>query len=185
MYTAGEPDAVTIGTVPFGKSLSVMLTHDVDFTKSMANAVTYAQYEKSQGLTATYFVQTKYIREYNDDIFFDDDGVSHLRMLAELGMEIGSHTVAHSKVFNTFSMGTGAERYPSYTPFVKDRMTAYNGTILARTIHEYLLQRPILSPGAAFLVRSPRRTASTPASPSLARSRGGLRSQPLRDGIHE
>ncbi len=56
---------------------------------------------------------------------------------------------------------------------------------LARITHERLLQRPILSPGGAFLVRSPRRTASTPASSSLARSPGGLRSQPLRDGIHE
>jgi hypothetical protein len=142
IYTAGEPEAVTIGTVPFGKSLSVMLTHDVDFTKSMANAVTYAQYEKSQGLTATYFVQTKYIRDYNDDIFFDNDGVSHLRTLAELGMEIGSHTVAHSKIFNTFSMGTGVERYPSYTPFVKDRMTTYNGTILGELrVSKFLLEQ--------------------------------------------
>ena len=41
---------------------------------------------------------------------------------------------------------------------------------LARTIHERLLQRPILLPGVAFLVWSPRRTASTPASLSHARS---------------
>jgi hypothetical protein len=34
--------AVTLGTVPFGKFLSVMLTHDVDFTH-------YAAYEHSQG----------------------------------------------------------------------------------------------------------------------------------------
>ena len=57
--------------------------------------------------------------------------------------------------------------------------------LLARTIHEYLLRRPILSPGVAFLVRPPRRTASTPASASLARSPGGLRSRTPRDGIHE
>src|SRR5688572_10089672 len=54
-----------------------------------------------------------------------------------------------------------------------------------RIIHEYLLQQPIPSPGAAFLVRSPRRTASPPVSPSLARSHARLRSQPLRDDIHE
>lgn len=142
IYTAGEPDAVTIGTVPFGKSLSVMLTHDVDFTKSIANAVTYAEYEKSQGLTGTYFVQTKYIRDYNDDSFFNDQGVSHLKTLAALGMEIGSHTVAHSKIFNTFPMGTGAERYPSYTPFVKDRVTAYNGSILGELrVSKFLLEQ--------------------------------------------
>ena len=142
IYTAGEPNAVTLGTVPFGKSLSVMLTHDVDFTKSIANAVTYAEYERSQGLTGTYFVQTKYIRDYNDDIFFNLQGVSHLKALADLGMEIGSHTVAHSKIFNTFPMGSGAEQYPAYTPFVKDRRTAYNGTILGELrVSKFLLEQ--------------------------------------------
>src|SRR5881409_4055281 len=44
----------------------------------------------------------------------------------------------------------------------------------------------MLSSGGAFLVRPPRRTAaSTPASSSLARSPGGLRSQPPRYDIHE
>ena len=33
---------------------------------------------------------------------------------------------------------------------------------LAQTIHGYLLRRPILSSGGTFLVRPPRRTASTP-----------------------
>jgi hypothetical protein len=56
---------------------------------------------------------------------------------------------------------------------------------LTRTIHEYLLRRPIFSPGGAFLVRPPRRTASTPPSASLARSPGVLRSRTPRDGIHE
>ncbi len=141
IYGAGEPEAVTIGTVPFGKSLAVMLTHDVDFTQSMANAVTYAEYEKSQGVMATYFVQTKYILDYNDDIFFDQQGVRHLKTLAELGMEIGSHTVAHSKTFSTFPMDTGAEQYHSYTPFVKDRKNAYNGTLLGKLrVSKFLLE---------------------------------------------
>ena len=70
------------------------------------------------------------------------------------------------------------------------------GPHLARTIHEYLLRRPIrrpeplggvpiLSSGGAFLVRPPRRTASTPTLALLARSPGGLRSRTPRDGIHE
>ncbi len=56
---------------------------------------------------------------------------------------------------------------------------------LARTVHEYLLRRPILSPVGAFLVRSPRRTASTPMSALLARNAGGLRSRTPREGIRE
>ncbi len=141
IYREGEPNAVTIGTVPFGKSLSVMLTHDVDFTHSMSNAVTYAEYEKSQQIGATYFVQTKYIRDFNDDIFFDDKGVAHLKKLVELGMDIGSHTVAHSKVFSQFPMGTGSEQYPSYAPFVKEQKVSYNGTILGELrVSKFLLE---------------------------------------------
>jgi len=130
IYRTAQEGVVTVGTVPFGKSLSVMLTHDVDFTQSIKNAVAYAEYEKSQGLVGTYFIQVKYIRDYNDDIFFNDEGVRYLGRLAELGMELGSHTIAHSKVFNQFPMGTGREAYPSYAPFVKDRVTAVNASVL-------------------------------------------------------
>ena len=141
IYREGEPNAVTISTVPFGKSVSVMLTHDVDFTHSMANAVTYAEYEKSQQIGATYFIQTKYIRDFNDDSFFDVKGVTHLKKLVELGMDIGSHTVAHSKVFTQFPMGTGTEQYPSYAPFVKERRVSYNGTILGELrVSKFLLE---------------------------------------------
>lgn len=130
IYRTAQADGVTLGTVPFGKSLSVMMTHDVDFTQSIKNAIDYAKYEKSQGLVGTYFIQVKYIRDYNDDIFFNDEGVRYLKQLAELGMELGSHTIAHSKVFNQFPLGSGHEAYPSYAPFVKDRTTAYDASIL-------------------------------------------------------
>jgi len=50
-------------------------------------------------------------------------------------------------------------------------------TVLTRTFHQYLLRRPILSPDEAFLVRPPRRTASTPPLASLARSPRGLQSR--------
>ena len=141
MYTLGEPDAAILGTVPFGKSLSVILTHDVDYAQSLTNAVPYAEYEKSQDLAATYFVQTKYLRDYNDDNFFDHGGIKILKKLVDLGMEIDSHTVAHSMVFNTFEMGSGAEQYPAYRPFVKDRTTTDNGTILGELrVSKFLLE---------------------------------------------
>ena len=130
MYRTAQEEAVTLGTVPFGKSLSVMMTHDVDFTQSIKHAVEYAEYEKRQGVVGTYFIQVKYIRDYNDDIFFNDEGVRYVKQLADLGMELGSHTIAHSRVFNQFPMGTGREAYPAYAPFVKDRTTAYNVSIL-------------------------------------------------------
>ncbi len=141
IYQAGEPGAVTIGTVPFGKSLSVLLTHDIDYTKSMENAISYAEYEKSQGIRGTYFIQTKYVRDYNDDVFFNEHGVGLLKQLASLGMDLGSHTVAHSKELKNFPLGSGAEQYPSYSPFVKNRTTALNGTILGELrISKFLIE---------------------------------------------
>lgn len=141
IYRSAQEDGVTLGTVPFGKSLSVLLTHDVDFTQSIKNAAEYAAYEKSQGLVGTYFIQVKYIRDFNDDIFFNDEGVQYVEQLAKRGMELGSHTIAHSRVFNTFPMGTGREAYPSYAPFVKDRETAYNASILGELrVSKFLLE---------------------------------------------
>lgn len=151
IYQSAEGGGVTLGTVPFGKSLSVLLTHDVDFTQSIKNAVDYADYEKSQGIVGTYFIQTKYIRDYNDDIFFNDEGVRYLARLSALGMELGSHTIAHSSVFNQFPLGTGHEAYPSYAPFVKDRTTAYNVSILGELrVSKFLIEHFSAHPVVSF-----------------------------------
>lgn len=75
LYAAGEPAAVTLGTVPFGKSISILLTHDIDFQESMANAVAFARLEKRAGVAGTYFVQTKYVRDFYDVAFFNDDNL--------------------------------------------------------------------------------------------------------------
>lgn len=141
LYRAGEPDAVTLLSVPQNKSVSVLITHDIDFNRSMAHAVEYARFEKSAGIVATYFVQTKYIRDYNDRVFFDQDGVRHLAAVAALGMEIGSHSVSHSRVFERFPMGSGDERYPQYRPFASGRESARDGTILGELrISRFLLE---------------------------------------------
>lgn len=48
---------------------------------------------------------------------------------------------AQPEMFSQFPMGTGTEQYPSYTPFVKARNVAYNGTILGELrISKFLLE---------------------------------------------
>ncbi len=142
IYLRGEPHAVTLGAVPSGGALSVLLTHDIDYNKSVENSLAYAAYERSRGLRATYFVQTKYVRDYNDRAFFDDRGVALLKRLAATGMEIASHTVAHSRAFLTFPMGTGVEAFPSYRPFVKDRQRTDGGTVLGELrVSKFLLEK--------------------------------------------
>jgi peptidoglycan/xylan/chitin deacetylase (PgdA/CDA1 family) len=142
IYRHGEPHAVTLGTVPSGRALSVLLTHDVDYNKSVENSIAYGTYERSRGIRATYFVQTKYLRDYNDTAFFDDRGVALLKKLAAMGMELASHTVAHSRAFLTFPMGTGEEAFPSYRPFVKDRQSTEGGTVLGELrVSKFLLEK--------------------------------------------
>jgi len=141
IYVASSPDAVTISPVAFGKPFSLIMTHDIDYTKSIVNAAQYAAMEKSDSIKATYFIQTKYVRDWNDDIFFNSDNIKYLQQVYNAGMEIGSHSVAHSRVFAKFPEGSGAETYPSYTPFVKSRTETFNGSVLGELrVSKYLLE---------------------------------------------
>ena len=105
-----------------------MLTHDVDFTQSMNNAVDYAEYEES-GLVGTYFIQVKYIRDYNDDIFFNDERCVTWRVLPSLD---GGREVIRSRIrrcSTSFPWGL-VVNLSSYAPFVKSRRTAFNASLL-------------------------------------------------------
>ncbi len=141
IYVSGNAEAVTISPVPNNKPLTLIITHDVDFTKSIVNAARYAQMESDSGIRSTYFIQTKYVRDWNDDIFFNDENTRYLLAADKLGMEIASHSVAHSKVFSKFELGTGQEVYPEYSPFVKERNVTYNGTILGELrVSKFLIE---------------------------------------------
>jgi len=148
IYADAVPDAVFIHPVPGGKALPVCLTHDIDFTRSIINAVKYAEMEKEKGVKATYFIQTKYIKDWNDDVFFNERGADCARQIAALGMELGSHSVAHSHVFSKFEMGSGRETYPEYAPFVMGRDSALHGTILGELrVSKFLLENQVKGAG--------------------------------------
>lgn len=141
MYREGEPAAVTLDTVPQGKALATLITHDIDYGISLTNSVQYAQYEATEGIHATYFIQTKYVRDWNDDVFFNDASPAPLQRLRELGMEVASHSVAHSRVFNKMPLGSGEERYPQYRPFVRDQEHTENATVLGELrVSRFLLE---------------------------------------------
>lgn len=140
IYLKAVPHAILLDPVPFNKSLSVMITHDVDYNKSMGNSLKYAEYEKSQGIKATYFIQTKYIRDWNDKIFYDDKGVNIVKQLEDWGMEVASHSVSHSLDFDKFPLGDGNEQYPAYRPVVKSRNITKGGTIMGELrVSKFLL----------------------------------------------
>jgi peptidoglycan/xylan/chitin deacetylase (PgdA/CDA1 family) len=121
--------------------VTVLLTHDIDFTRSMNNVLAYAEDETSMGVPATYFIQAKYVKDYNDDLFLDISRRPILQRLSELGMEIASHTIAHSNEFRNMELGSGRESYPDYQPFVKTFDETHGGTIAGELrVSKYLLE---------------------------------------------
>ncbi|MEM5515868.1 polysaccharide deacetylase family protein [Henriciella sp. AS95] len=150
IYREGEADAITLGTVPDGKTLSVMMTHDVDYRKSVRNAIKYAEMEKQNDIRSTYFIQTKYMKDFNDETFLDEDGTEQVRKLDALGVEIASHSVSHSLQFNTFGLGSGKEAIPAYRPFVRNSNDTSDASILgelrvSKFILESLTGKPVKS----------------------------------------
>lgn len=144
IYRVSEPLAITVGTVPEGKAAAVMITHDIDYTRSIKNAIRYAEYERSMGVNATYFIQTKYIRDWNDEIFYDQFGADLTGQLHRLGMEVASHSVSHSSSFANFPIGIGDESYPRYLPFVKSQLSYIRGTILGELrVSRFLLENTV------------------------------------------
>lgn len=142
LYRATAPAPVTLGTVPFGRQLPVLITHDVDYTRSLTNTLAYAEFEASVGVRATYFTQVKYLRDFNDTAFFNDTAPPILQRLRALGHELASHTVCHSRNFAKFPLGTGTERYPDYQPFVRTPILTLGGSVFGELrASKFLLEK--------------------------------------------
>ena len=141
IYQQNQPGAVTLGTVPDGKKLSFILSHDVDYSKSLKNAIPYTEHQKSEGVVATYFIQTKYMEDYNDKIFLDEAGAAQVTQIESLGGEIASHSVSHAVDLWQFPFGDGTEKYPDYRPFVQTAEKTRNGTIMGELrVSKFLLE---------------------------------------------
>ncbi len=141
VYVAGEPMPWLVSSVPTGREVSILFTHDIDFGHSVTNAAAFAKALEARGAHGTFFVQTKYMKDYNDSIFFDDAAVPPLKALVAGGHELGSHTVAHSGRFQDMAMGTGRESYPSYRPRVTSVGSVDDATILGELrVSKFLLE---------------------------------------------
>lgn len=140
IYRAGEPDAVTLHTVPGGRSLAVVLTHDVDGA-AWEPALALAREEKDAGVASTWFVRTKFRGDLRGPPTFTDSTRPYLRALDSLGMELASHSVSHSPVFARFPLGTGGERYPGYRP-PSDSTEPGKGSLFGELrVSKFLLER--------------------------------------------
>ena len=142
IYLKGERDASFIGTVPYYKSLSVCITHNINFAKALNNAVLFAKEEKKMNIHSSYFIQTRYIKDNRDRIFNSVEDFKKLRMISQLGMDLQSNSVSGSPLFDQFIQGTGDEVYPAYRPYVMAMDKTYHGTIYGEMrISRFLIDR--------------------------------------------
>ena len=142
IYLQGDRDASYICTVPYNKSLSVCITHNINFAKALDNAVVFAKEEKKMNIHSSYFIQTKYINDRHDRIFNSVDDFKKLRMISQAGMDLQSNSVSGSPLFDQFPQGTGDEVYPSYHPYVMAWEKTYHGTIFGEMrVSRFLIDR--------------------------------------------
>lgn len=128
-YEANEPGAVRLATLPGGQNSVLLLTHDVDWENSFGPALDYARMENEHHARSTFFIQTKYVSDYNSKSFFYGDDLQDLKQLFAQGFSVGSHSIIHSRGFNRFDLGTGDETFANYRPKGTGFDTATGATV--------------------------------------------------------
>ena len=142
IYLQGERDASFICTVPYYKSLSVCITHNINFASALDNAVLFAKEEKKMNIHSSYFIQTRYINDSHDRIFNTVEDFKKLRIISQAGMDLQSNSVSGSPLFDQFNQGMGDEVYPAYRPYVMALEKTYHGTIFGEMrVSRFLIDR--------------------------------------------
>jgi peptidoglycan/xylan/chitin deacetylase (PgdA/CDA1 family) len=129
LYDTTVRFGVRLHSAPGAARSALLVSHDLDWGKSYENALQYADDEKARGATATYFVHTKYVTDYQDIAFFGPEREGELAQLLASGGRIASHTVAHSPLLDSFPVGDGNESYPTYAPFNVSASQTTGGTL--------------------------------------------------------
>ncbi|HZR31506.1 MAG TPA: polysaccharide deacetylase family protein [Terriglobales bacterium] len=139
-YEQYSEGGIRVATIPDGKRSVLMLSHDVDWEYSFRPALDIARAEQKRGLKSTFFVQTKYLDDYNSHAFFIAPNLDLLRQLKSEGDEIGSHTVIHSRGFNHVKLGWANVSYSNYRPHA----TGFDSFIGATALGETCVSKSLL-----------------------------------------
>ena len=134
LYESSEPGAIRLATIPSGQRSVLLLSHDVDWENSFAPALDFARMEKDHHASSTFFIQTKYVSDYNSRAFFFGADLDDLQKLFALGFSIGSHSVIHSRGFNHFKLGRGTETFAAYRPHGTGFDTASGATVFGEVV---------------------------------------------------
>ena len=133
-YESAEPGAIRMSTIPDGQSSVLLLSHDMDWENSFAPGLEFARMEMKHHASSTFFIQTKYVSDYNSSAFFFGSDLAILRALFAQGFSIGSHSIIHSRGFNHFNLGAGTETFATYRPHGTGFDTASGATVFGEVL---------------------------------------------------
>lgn len=154
IYLENEPSGAFLCSVPYNRSLSVVITHNVDHPAALKQSMAFARMEQKRGIRSSYFIQTKYVRDRKPAIFSSAADFDMLGQLSGIGMDLQSQAVSGSYLFDQFEQGSGDETYPSYRPYDYAFEKNYGGNIFGEMrISRYLIDR-FSQPGTAIAFRS-------------------------------
>lgn len=120
-------------------------------------------------MPATFFIQTKYYRDFQDEGFFNDRTLEAITELQSAGMEIASHSVSHSDMYASAPLSDGRETFPEYQPRVKAHSDTRNASVLGELrVSKFLLDQlsdtKVVSFRPGYLAAPPSLPQATEAS---------------------
>ena len=112
-YEGGATNPQIRAFAPEGKKAALIVTHDVDDATSYEQMPLFAQYEYSQGITATYNLTTSPYDNGEEAGFYNESGILDAQVALGLGHDIESHSFGH---FWDFAVPGGGAPYSLTDP---------------------------------------------------------------------
>jgi len=131
------------------KSANLLLSHDVDSRTGMEWMTAFAAEEYRRGIRASFMITTGYLdNAYGSDYY---NPYKHLiKPVYDLGHEIGSHSVAHSRDFASFEYGTLGSTAANYYPTIVNGITSGGSVLGELEVSRDLLELEIPSKIRSF-----------------------------------
>jgi hypothetical protein len=139
LYRQVMPGGLTLSTSPDGTRAALIPTISANWSTGVVTAARYVAALRKVGAQSTVFIPTHFTEDWLDSAFFpfpgtdpNDDQLATTRSIQSMeanGAEIGSHSVAHSPVFNKLPMGKGDETVANYKPFVRSKTETDGATV--------------------------------------------------------
>lgn len=146
LYASEFPYSVWKHTSGLNSKASFIITHDVDATTSIRDMMgNFASYEHDNKIRATYFITTHYMHDSLAKDFWHGY-TDNLKIVSQMGHEIGSHSVSHVPDFDNETIvpeGSCGEDENSYQPFYNGHFSS-NVTVCGEvTVSKLLLERDL------------------------------------------